>query len=62
VPNLITPPPGCRFATRCPSVMDECTTVPPLAAETDDHLIACWLSEATKQAAGRAGAAAGGAA
>ncbi|HTG47453.1 MAG TPA: ABC transporter ATP-binding protein [Actinomycetota bacterium] len=62
VPNLVTPPPGCRFAGRCPSVMDVCTTVPPLAHETDAHLIACWLSEATKRAGAPAGAAAGGAA
>ena len=41
---------GCRFSTRCPYVMDVCATVPPLAHETDEHLIACWLSEATKQA------------
>ena len=44
VPDLTNPPPGCRFSTRCPYVMDECATVPPLAHETDDHLIACWLS------------------
>ena len=62
VPNLADPPPGCRFAARCPSVMDACTTVPPLAHETADHQIACWLSEATKRAGRPAAAAAGGAA
>jgi hypothetical protein len=31
--------------------MDECATVPPLAADTDRHLIACWLTDATKHAA-----------
>ena len=62
VPNLADPPPGCRFAARCPSVMDECTTVPPLAHETADHQIACWLSEATKRAGRPAEATAGGAA
>ena len=51
VPSLVDPPPGCRFSTRCPYVMDECATVPPLAADTDRHLIACWLTDATKQAA-----------
>jgi peptide/nickel transport system ATP-binding protein len=50
VPNLAAPPPGCRFSTRCPYVMDECASVPPLAHETGDHLIACWLSEATRDA------------
>jgi peptide/nickel transport system ATP-binding protein len=62
VPNLADPPPGCRFAARCPSVMDGCTTVPPLAHETADHQIACWLSEATKRAGRPAEATAGGAA
>ena len=62
VPNLVDPPPGCRFSTRCPYVMDECADVPPLAHETDDHLIACWLSEATKRAGRPDHAATGGAA
>ncbi len=62
VPNLTAPPPGCRFSTRCPYVMDVCANVPPLAHETDDHLNACWLSEATKQAAEHEHASAGGAA
>ncbi len=52
VPNLADPPPGCRFSTRCPFVLEECATVPPLAHETQEHLIACWLSEATRQAGG----------
>ena len=62
VPNLADPPPGCRFSTRCPYVMDVCSNVPPLAHETDEHLIACWLSEATKQAGRPDHATAGGAA
>jgi peptide/nickel transport system ATP-binding protein len=52
VPDLVDPPPGCRFAPRCPSRMPECDRVPPLAAETMDHRIACWLSNATRRAAG----------
>ncbi len=62
VPNLADPPPGCRFSTRCPYVMEACADVPPLAHETDEHLIACWLSEATKQAGRPQNATAGGAA
>jgi peptide/nickel transport system ATP-binding protein len=62
VPNLADPPPGCRFSTRCPYVMEECADVPPLAHETDEHQIACWLSEATKQAGRPQNATAGGAA
>jgi peptide/nickel transport system ATP-binding protein len=62
VPNLTAPPPGCRFSTRCPYVMDVCANVPPLAHETENHLNACWLSEATKEAAEHEHASAGGAA
>ena len=61
VPSLADPPPGCRFSTRCPYVMDACAEVPPLARESDDHQIACWLSEATKRAGRPDHAAAGGA-
>ena len=52
VPDLTDPPPGCRFAPRCPYRMPECDRVPPLVAEPDDHCIACWLSNATRAAAG----------
>jgi peptide/nickel transport system ATP-binding protein len=52
VPDLTEPPPGCRFAPRCPHRMDECDLVPPLARETELHAVACWLSEATRRAAG----------
>ncbi len=34
VPNLANPPPGCRFAPRCPFKIDICEQEPPLA-ETD---------------------------
>jgi peptide/nickel transport system ATP-binding protein len=52
VPDLTDPPPGCRFTPRCPFRMSECDRVPPLAAESDDHRIACWLSNATRAAGG----------
>jgi oligopeptide/dipeptide ABC transporter ATP-binding protein len=52
VPDLTDAPPGCRFTPRCPYRMPECDRVPPLVAEPDDHLIACWLSNATRAAAG----------
>ncbi len=54
VPSLVDPPAGCRFASRCPHVMDVCAQTPPLAGETAEHAVACWLSEATQRAAGRA--------
>ncbi len=44
-PDLIHPPPGCRFAPRCPYAQDKCrTTEPPLrTAGSPDHLFACWF-------------------
>jgi peptide/nickel transport system ATP-binding protein len=52
VPDLTDLPAGCRFAPRCPHRMLECDEVPPLATETRGHEIACWLSPATRNAAG----------
>ena len=45
-PSLLSPPPGCPFAPRCPYVMDRCRIEdPPLAAagEEPGHISACWL-------------------
>ena len=45
-PNLVAPPPGCRFAPRCPHVMTVCHTVePPLRTLTTAHRAACHLYE-----------------
>jgi peptide/nickel transport system ATP-binding protein len=44
VPNLITPPSGCRFHPRCPYAMPVCKTVaPPMTLEGPDHSVACYL-------------------
>ncbi len=44
-PDLLNPPPACRFNPRCPYVMDVCRKVlPPLEkAGSGDHLVACHL-------------------
>ncbi len=43
-PDLVTPPPGCRFAPRCIHVMDQCTrTYPPLRQLEPDRWTACYL-------------------
>ncbi len=44
-PDLIKPPPGCRFAPRCPYAQDKCReSEPPLrTAASADHLFACWF-------------------
>ena len=43
-PSLIDPPPGCRFAARCPFVMDICREEMPSLLEVEaDHFVACYL-------------------
>jgi peptide/nickel transport system ATP-binding protein len=44
-PNLIDPPPGCRFHPRCPHFMEGLCEVkePPDFEPEPQHLVACWL-------------------
>ena len=42
VPDLRNPPPGCRFAPRCPFAVARCAEQPPLAEVTPGHRAACW--------------------
>jgi len=43
-PNLVTPPPGCRFHPRCPHAMRICASqVPAMAQISAGHHSACWL-------------------
>jgi peptide/nickel transport system ATP-binding protein len=41
VPDLRNPPPGCRFAPRCPFAIEVCATTPPLREITPEHFAAC---------------------
>jgi len=42
VPDLIHPPPGCRFAPRCARATAACTVAtPPSVAVSDQHQVAC---------------------
>ena len=44
VPSLLSPPPGCRFHTRCPHVMPRCRVEePPLRETSPGRLTACHL-------------------
>jgi oligopeptide/dipeptide ABC transporter ATP-binding protein len=44
-PDLVSPPPGCRFAPRCPYAQDKCREeMPPLVAtDAPDHQYRCWF-------------------
>jgi peptide/nickel transport system ATP-binding protein len=46
VPNLVTPPPGCRFHPRCPHAMEVCRIAFPEMKELKKgHLVAChWAA------------------
>ena len=42
-PNLMDPPPGCRFHPRCPLAIDRCKyEAPPLVGEHGAGRVACW--------------------
>ncbi len=44
VPAAVDPPPGCRFANRCPYAMDICRQEDPSVKDVGrHHLVACYL-------------------
>lgn len=44
IPNLINPPPGCRFHPRCSKAMPICKKKePPMVEIEKGHKVACWL-------------------
>jgi oligopeptide/dipeptide ABC transporter ATP-binding protein len=46
MPSALHPPPGCRFHTRCPYVIDRCRIEPPqLKANAAGHLTACHRAD-----------------
>ncbi|RLF18694.1 MAG: ABC transporter ATP-binding protein [Thermoprotei archaeon] len=40
-PNLLNPPPGCRFHPRCPYAIDRCRVEEPETKEVDGVLVSC---------------------
>ncbi len=50
-PDLINPPPGCRFAPRCPYAQLECTeVVPPVQTTThSEHTFRCHIPVGTPE-------------
>jgi oligopeptide/dipeptide ABC transporter ATP-binding protein len=52
VPSLLAPPPGCRYADRCPRVLDVCRRDrPALRAAAPNHDVACHAVEVEDAAA-----------
>jgi peptide/nickel transport system ATP-binding protein len=46
-PDLVSLPPGCAFAPRCPSAFDRCRqTAPPERTFGDQRTVRCWLATA----------------
>jgi peptide/nickel transport system ATP-binding protein len=44
VPNMLMPPPGCRFAQRCKMARPDCLKeIPPLREIEPGHMVACVL-------------------
>ena len=53
VPNLVAPPPGCRFHPRCPHAMEVCRKTFPEMIETQkNHWVACYWVEKRPKAQG----------
>jgi peptide/nickel transport system permease protein len=44
-PDLLHPPAGCRFAPRCPFVMERCRAAEPALLPVDGELVRCILHE-----------------
>jgi peptide/nickel transport system ATP-binding protein len=43
-PDLVAPPPACRFAPRCPYAQDKChVEAPPLVELEPGHSFRCWF-------------------
>jgi peptide/nickel transport system ATP-binding protein len=41
-PDLICPPPGCAFSTRCRNTREGCSRPPPLVSLSDTRQVSCW--------------------
>ena len=51
-PSLLVPPPGCRFAPRCPHAFAKCSEPPELkerVAKAKGHADRCWLDPQEKK-------------
>jgi peptide/nickel transport system ATP-binding protein len=42
-PDLIAPPPACRFHPRCPNAMRVCSSKHPIETRAQGQRVSCWL-------------------
>ncbi len=53
VPELVDPPPSCRFSGRCPNETQVCARFdPPLKAVAQEHAVACFIHHAPPAGSG----------
>ncbi len=46
IPDMIHPPKGCAFCSRCPYAMNICAEYPPEELDLGEgHRVACWLTD-----------------
>ncbi len=46
IPDMIHPPAGCAFCSRCPYAMNVCAEyVPEMQKLTETHCVSCWLTD-----------------
>jgi peptide/nickel transport system ATP-binding protein len=43
-PNLIAPPPGCAFASRCNCAGEKCCMQPQMTSYEEDRMVSCWCA------------------
>jgi len=48
-PDLMDPPPGCRFHPRCPYAMDVCKKDPPIIERDGEGFTLCWLYDKSSE-------------
>lgn len=48
-PDIVDPPPGCRFAPRCRYAQEQCVNESPPAIDDDGHRYACFYPVGTDQ-------------
>jgi peptide/nickel transport system ATP-binding protein len=43
-PNLIAPPKGCAFVSRCDCARDCCCMQPEMTLYDEDRMVSCWCA------------------